>query len=101
MPTRLKLRPLNDCILIDPEPDPDYAEQLGSSLIIPDAYKLGPTDPPKWGRVAALGATCTNIVAVGDRVLYGKFSWAKVQLSPDKHLVLVRECDILAVDECA
>lgn len=105
----MTLQPLNDCVLIDPEPDPDYAQQIGSSLIVPDMYKYGPTDPPKWGKIIAFGAECRlnkvcwgsdptkDVLHVGDRVLYGKFGWAKVELGEGKHLALVRELDLIAV----
>ncbi len=92
--------PLNDCVLIEPEPDPTYAQMTGTTLHIPDAYRYGPVDAPKWGRVLSFGPTCTQReVAVGDRVLYGKFGWAKVPLGDGKHLALVRECDLIAVDK--
>lgn len=39
-----------------------------------------------------------DILHVGDRVLYGKYGWAKIELGEGKHLALVRECDVIAVD---
>ena len=97
----MALRPLNDCVLIEPEPDPTYAEQIGlTHIVVPDRDKWGPTDPPKWGKIVAFGDTCTrHELAEGDRVLYAKFGWAKVPLGEGKHMALVRECDLIAVDE--
>lgn len=92
-------RPLNDLVLIDPDPDPTYAEQTGTKLIIPDKYKYGPIDPPKWGKVIAKGPLCKDGgVRLGARVLYAKFGWAKLQVDEKKHLALVREYDLLAVE---
>ena len=105
----MTLRPLGDQVLIDPEPDPTYAEATGTSIVLPDAYKTGPIDLAKWGRILDFGTDCqydkrcwasdTNkpILHVGDRVLYGKFGWAKVEMESGKHLALVREKDIIAV----
>ena len=99
------LKPLNDCVLIEPEPDPTYKEMTGTLLHIPDAYKYGPVDAPKWGRIMSFGPSCLSPdhgsleLKVGDRVLYGKYGWAKVPLGEGKHLALVRECDLIAVDK--
>ena len=94
------LTPLNDCVLIEPEPDPTYAEMTGTGLHIPEAYKYGPVDAPKWGRIVSFGPSCKQIeVEVGDRVLYGKFGWSKVPIGEGKHLALVRELDLIAVDK--
>ena len=74
-----------------------------AGLIVPDAYAHGPEDRPKWGKIMAFGPTCTNPygLKVGDRVLYGKYGWAKVNVEDGKHLALVRELDLIAVDTCA
>ena len=94
-------RPLNDCVLLEPEPDLDYAQIRGiKGLVLPDAYKMGPIDMPRWGKVIAKGPDCKDSqVAVGSRVLYAKFGWSKVQIEGDIFLVLVREYDLLALDD--
>lgn len=104
----MNLVPLGDCVLIEPEPSPDYLTYKSrngeSPLVLPDAWKHGPEDRPFWGRVIAKGAHCreTN-VTVGDRVLYSKYGWAKVQLEGegDAYVALCREGDIIAVDRPA
>ena len=111
----MTLRPLNDCVLIAPEPEGDYLAYKGSDsgLILPEVYAHGPEDRPKWGRIVSFGQACTlnkvcwgsqetkkqQLLHVGDRVLYAKFGWAKVDLWEGKHLALVRELDIIAVDQ--
>ena len=106
----MNLRVLNDNVLIEPEPDPTYAEYTGTKLTIPDAFKYGPIDQPKWGHIIAFGPECRLdkvcwasqkdlVLHLGDRVLYAKFGWAKVPLGDGKHLALVRECDLLLVDK--
>ena len=91
---------LNDNVLLKPEVEPDYlAYKGGSSLILPDVYSHGPEDRPKWGKVLAKGPKCQDLqVKVGDRVLYAKFGWAKLDIGDGKHLAVVRELDLLAVD---
>ena len=98
----LPYRPVNDSVLIEPEVPKTYAEQTGTPLVLPDVYKWGPTDPPCWGVVRAKGSRCVLAdIQVGHRVLYGKFGWAKLPLSDGHYYAVVRECDILAVDEGA
>ena len=95
-----RYRPLGDCVLLDPEVDPTYKEHLKTGLVIPDAYKYGPVDHPKWGRILAFGPDCERRgLTVGTRVLYAKFGWARLQVAPDKHYAIVREADLLAVDD--
>lgn len=91
-------KPLNDCVLIDPEPVPDYVEAKGyTHIVVPDAYKHGPQDPPVWGKVLSMGSGCTAVIHVGDRVVFGKWSYAKVPYH--NHLYfMVREQDLLGVD---
>ncbi len=94
-------RVLGDCVLLEPEPEVDYATRQGfTHVVVPDAYLAGPVDPPKWGHVLALGPQTTGVVRVGERVLYGKFSWAKLPLAGDAYYAIVREKDLLAVDLC-
>lgn len=91
-------KPLNDMVLIEPEPPPDYARQQNyKHVVVPDKYKTGPTDPPRWGKVIAKGNNCRkDVVAVGDRVLYAKFGWSELRWE-GKTYALVREGDLLAV----
>jgi len=96
-----QFKPLNDCVLIDPERVKDYTEQKGfTHVIVPEILRVGPTDPPMWGKVVSKGNGCKDDqVQVGSRVLYAKFGWQKVQVDLDRFLALVREYDLLAVDD--
>lgn len=95
-----KYCPLNDCVLIDPEPEEDYAAFKGlTKVIVPDAFKHGPEDRPKWGKVISKGRLCRDDeVRVGARVLYAKYGWAKLNYAPDKFYAVAREYDLLAID---
>ena len=93
----MTLRPLNDLVLIQPEPDPDYTETMGyTHVVAPEIYKSGPVDLAKWGKVLAKGSKCSGTACLGDRVIYGKYGWSKVDLGEGKFLALVREQDIIA-----
>lgn len=92
------LQALNDHILIEPEAIETYEEQQGfTHVVTPERFKYGPTDPPKWGRVASKGQCCNDFLKVGDRVLYAKFGWALVTYEGTEYNML-REGDILCVD---
>ena len=93
------LRPLGDAVLIQPEPPVTYQQTLKTSLIIPEAYKYGPVDPPRWGTVLAKGSACIDaMVQVKSRVCYGKFASAPLVPGDDQAPVIVRERDLLALD---
>ena len=92
-------RPLNDLVLIDPEPVEEYTKQQGyTHVVTPDKFKFGPTDPPRWGKVLAKGSNCRpREVKVGARVMFAKFGWAEL-VWEKKQYAIVREGDLLAVD---
>lgn len=93
------LKPLADCVLIEPEATPTYAEQTGlKHIVVPEIYQYGPTDPPRWGQVAAKGEACKlPDLEVGSRVMFGKFAGQKLVWQNKEHYI-VREYDILAKD---
>ena len=93
-------RPLNDYVLIEPEAQPDYSTyKQYERIIVPDKWAHGPEDRPFWGYIIAKGSTCHDEqVRVGDRILYPKWGWAKLQVTPETHYAIVREADLLAVD---
>ncbi len=77
----------------------EAAERTESGLYIPDSAK----EKPQLGEIIAVGPGRTEDgkrvaieVAVGDKVLYGKFSGTEVTLSGQEYLIL-RESDLLAV----
>ena len=92
----------NPSLLLKAVELPEYKDLVKTKLTIPDAFRYGPVDQPKWGRILAFGGACKRTtpyrLGLGDRVLYGKFSWAKLPLGNGKHYAIVREADLLAVD---
>ena len=106
----MSYQPLNDIVLIEPDPDKTYAEQTGTKLVIPPAFKWGPDEPPKWGRIVAFGPECRldktcwgtqmpqrTVLHVGDQVVYARYGWEKIT-EGEQVYHLVKECHILAVD---
>ncbi len=93
----VKVRPLADHVLIRPLSE---TEKKVGNIIIPDTAK----EKPQEGEIIAVGAGKTSDegvrveieLAVGDRVLYGKFTGTEVRLDDEEYLI-VRENDVLAV----
>ncbi len=87
----MTLKPLSDRVLVKPAP----AEQkTAGGIIIPDSAK----EKPLKGEVVAVGPGTkdeTMQVAVGDFVLYGKYSGTEIELDGQKYLIM-RQSDILA-----
>ncbi len=87
----MTLKPLSDRVLVKPAP----AEQkTAGGIIIPDSAK----EKPLKGEIIAVGPGTkdeTMQVAVGDFVLYGKYSGTEIELDGEKYLIM-RQSDILA-----
>ena len=97
------LAPQTDCVIIDPEPPPEYHVYKGiearSGLVVPDKYLHGPEDRPVWGKVVAKGSGCRMPgLSVGARVVFGKYAGARITYH-EQPVIIVREKEILAVDE--
>ena len=89
--------PLHDRVLvrrIEPE------EKTAGGIIIPDSAK----EKPQEGEVIAVGKGVRDEdgefvaldVAVGDRILFGKWSGTEVKIEGDD-LIIMKESDILGV----
>ena len=94
----MKLRPLNDFILVD-QPQADNTTESG--III-----AGEQDKPLRGTVLEVGPGryfCDNrikpSVKVGDTVLFGKSVGEEVELDSHTTIFVLRESQILAVVE--
>jgi chaperonin GroES len=93
----MKVRPLHDRILIKRV---EEEQKTSGGIIIPDTAK----EKPQEGRVIAVGnGKLTDEgklipleVAVGDRILFGKYSGSEINLDGEEHLI-IREEDVLAV----
>jgi chaperonin GroES len=89
--------PLGDRIVVKPLENDE--ETTGGGIIIPDTAK----EKPQEGEIVAVGPgklldsgeRQAPSVAVGDKVLYGKYSGTEIK-SGGEDLLIVREDDILA-----
>ncbi len=89
---KVKIKPLADRVLVEPM---EAETKTASGIIIPDTAK----EKPQKGKVVAVGpGTKDNeiTVAVGDTVLYGKYSGTELKLDGTDYLMM-RESDILAI----
>jgi len=88
----LNIKPLADRVVIEPA----AAEtKTASGIIIPDNAK----EKPQQGIVMAVGKGTKDdpiTVAVGDKVLYGKYSGTELKLEGKDYLIM-RESAILAI----
>jgi chaperonin GroES len=92
-----KIQPLADRVVVQPMED---TEQMRGGLYIPDTAK----EKPMQGTIVAVGPgklsdeneRIAPDVAVGDTVLYGKYSGTEVSVAGEDYLIL-RESDVLAI----
>lgn len=92
----MKLKPLNDRVLVEPL---EAEEKTAGGIILPDAAREKPTK----GRVLAVGpgalrddgSRAPMSVAVGDTVIYSQYGGTDVKLEEGDCKIL-READLLA-----
>ena len=92
----MNLQPLDDRVLVEPI---EEEEKVGS-LVIPDTAK----EKPMIGIVKAIGydfnlkqgKSLKDLMKVGDKVLFGKYSGQEIKVGGKKHLIIERE-HLLAV----
>jgi chaperonin GroES len=93
----MTFRPLHDRVLVRRV---EAEEKTAGGIIIPDSAK----EKPAEGEIVAVGTgaraengTITPLdVAIGDRVLFGKWSGTEVKVSGED-LLIMKESDILGV----
>ena len=92
----INLKPLDDRIVVEPV----EAEQVtAGGIVLPDTAK----EKPQRGTVLAVGPgkLLDNgkrgelSVAVGDEVIYGKYSGSDIEID-DRDIKILRESDVLA-----
>jgi chaperonin GroES len=91
-----KLRPLDDRVVVKPV---EAEERTAGGIVLPDTAK----EKPQRGKVVSVGpgkllengSRGTLSVAIGDEVIYGKYSGTDIELEGDEVKIL-RETDILA-----
>ncbi len=92
-------KPLNDRILV--KPIEQQEERIGG-IIIPDTAKEKPQEGEVIavgpGRIGENGQRIAMTVAVGNKVLYGKYSGTEVKYNNEDYLIM-REDDVLAIIE--
>ncbi|MGK7909397.1 MAG: co-chaperone GroES [Synechococcus sp.] len=93
------LKPLGDRVLLKVA---SQEEKTAGGILLPDSAK----EKPQVGEVVAVGPGHVNDkgdrvapeVAVGSKVLYGKYAGTELKLAGDEHILLA-EKDILAIVE--
>ncbi len=85
----MNVQPLDERVLVEPV---DHEEKVGS-IIIPDTAK----EKPSMGKVVAVGTDeeLQKVIAVGDKVIFGKYAGEEIKVEGIKHLIISRS-DIFA-----
>ncbi len=95
-PAGLKVKPLDDRVVVEPL---DAEDATPGGILLPDTAK----QKPQRGRILAVGPgklrdngdRAVLSVAVGDEVIYGKYSGNDIEVE-NKEVKILREGDILA-----
>ena len=93
----MKFRPLHDRVLVRRI---DGEEKSAGGIIIPDTAQ----EKPSEGEIIAVGAGARNEsgelapmdVAVGDRILFGKWSGTEIKVDGEE-LLIMKESDVMGV----
>ena len=92
----VKLEPLGDRIVVKPLPRDEVTK---GGIIIPDTAKEKPQEGEVVavgpGRVADSGKRIAMEVAVGDKVVYNKYSGTEFKIDDVEYMIL-RESDVIA-----
>ncbi|MGL6193199.1 MAG: co-chaperone GroES [Thermoguttaceae bacterium] len=92
----ISLKPLDDRIVVEPLA---AEEMTAGGIVLPDSAK----EKPQRGTVVAVGVgrlldcgkRCEMSVAVGDEVIYGKYSGSDITID-NRDVKILRESDVLA-----
>lgn len=86
----MKLKPLGDRVIVQAI---DSEEVTASGLVLPDTAK----EKPQRGEVVAVGDDTETIkVAVGDRVLFPKYTGTEIRIDAADHLI-IDSTELLAI----
>jgi chaperonin GroES len=93
---KLKLRPLDDRVVVEPS---EAEETTAGGIVLPDTAQ----EKPQRGKVLSVGPgklldsgqRGTLSVAIGDEVIYGKYSGSEIEVE-GREVKILRESDILA-----
>jgi len=90
-----KLKILNDNVLIKRDPLP---ENKVGSIYLPNRYAGIHHKVQDRGEILAVGPKVKDKdIKVGSRIIFGRFSYQDFERGKD--MILVRECDCLAIGE--
>ena len=96
----MNIRPLHDRIVV--KRLDDQAEQVLNGIIIPDSAKEKPQEAEVFaigkGKRGDDGKLIPLDVAVGDKILFGKYSGSDIKVDGQEYLIM-REDEVLAVIE--
>jgi chaperonin GroES len=92
----VKIRPLEDRVVVEPL---EAEEKTAGGIVLPDTAK----EKPQRGKIRAIGSgklldngkRAEPSVAVGDEILFGKYTGTDVEVNGAK-LKIMREGDLLA-----
>jgi chaperonin GroES len=96
MAKNLKLRPLDDRVVVEPK---EAEERTAGGIVLPDTAK----EKPQRGTVVSIGPgklldsgdRGSLSVTIGDEVIYGKYSGTDIEID-GRDVKILREGDILA-----
>jgi chaperonin GroES len=91
-----RLRPLDDRVVVEPM---EAEERTSGGIVLPDTAK----EKPQRGTIISIGpgklldngSRGTLSVAIGDVVIYGKYTGTEIEVG-GKDVKILRESDILA-----
>lgn len=85
----MTVHPIDDRVLVEPVEE----ETRAGTIVIPDTAK----EKPVFGKVIAVGTDkeLKELIAVGDKVLFGKYAGDEIKIEGRRHLLIKRE-DLLA-----
>jgi chaperonin GroES len=93
----MNLRPLGDRVVVKPV---EREERTKSGIVIPDTVQEKPqegfVEAIGTGRVLDSGTTVPMELAVGDKVLYARYSGNEYKLDDVEYLIIA-EKDVLAI----
>ncbi|MBA7697322.1 10 kDa chaperonin [subsurface metagenome] len=90
----MKLKVIDEKVLV--EVDESEEQKTAGGIYIPDTAK----EKPQRGKVVAVGTNeeLKEVIKVGDRIVFGKYTGDEIELDGKKYLVVQRS-DILAIIE--
>ena len=92
----LKLRPLDDRVVVEPN---EAEEVTAGGIVLPDTAKVKPQRGTILcvgpGKLLDSGERGRLSVSVGDEVIYGKYSGMEIEVE-GQEVKILRESDILA-----